>query len=231
MIIALGIVPMAMAASESDDDEKSWNNDALLQNSSILNLPSPLIDGGISLKRALQERRSIRSIRSDAIALENVSQLLWSAQGVTDDMGHRTAGSALESYPLEVYVLAGNVNNLNAGVYHYLPQNHSLDQLSSSDPRQGFVSASVVPANGWIKEAPVIFLITAVFDRATKKGADNSTVYVEAGMASENLLLEVVSQGLACTYIAGFDPVKAAQFLNLSKEELPIAILPVGMKA
>ena len=81
------------------------------------------------------------------------------------------------------------------------------------------------------QRGPVIFLITAVFDRAAKKGADNSTVYVEAGMVSENLLLEVVSQGLACTYIAGFDPAKAAQFLNLPKEELPIAILPVGKKA
>jgi SagB-type dehydrogenase family enzyme len=231
IIIALGIVSMAMATSESNDAEKYWTNDTLLKNSGILNLPSPLTDDGISLNKALQERRSIRSIRSDPITLENVSQLLWSAQGVTDDMGHRTAGSALESYPLEVYVLAGNVNNLNAGVYHYLPQNHSLNQLSNGDPRPGFVDASVVPANGWIKEAPVIFLITAVFDKAAKKGADNSTVYVETGLASENLLLEVVSQGLACTYIAGFDPAKAAQFLNLSRDEMPIALLPVGKKA
>jgi SagB-type dehydrogenase family enzyme len=231
IIIALGVLSMAMAVSENDSAERSLPNDALLQNSGILNLPSPHTDGGISLAKALLVRRSVRSIRSDSLTLENVSQLLWSAQGVTDDMGHRTAGSAFESYPLEVYVLVGNVTNLNAGVYRYLPGNHSLDQLSRSDPRQGFVNASVVTANGWIKEAPVIFLITAVFDRAAKKGADNSTVYVEVGLASENLLLEVVSQGLGCTYVAGFDPAKAAQFLNLSKGELPIALLPVGKKA
>lgn len=230
IIVALGIISIAIAVSESDNAEKSLTNEAILQNGSILKLPSPHTDGGISLEKALRERRSIRSMRTDSLTMENVSQLLWSAQGVTDDMGHRTAGSALESYPLEVYVLAGNITNLSAGVYHYLPQNHSLDQLSSSDPREGFVNASVVPANGWIKEAPVIFLIAGVFDRAAGKGADNSTVYVETGLASENLLLEVVSQGLGCTYIAGFDPVKASQFLNLSKDELPIALLPVGKK-
>lgn len=231
IIIALGVLSIAMAVSENDNAEKSVANEAILQNSGILNLPSPHTDGGIYLEKALQERRSIRSMKSDSVTLENVSQLLWSAQGLTDDLGHRTAGSAFESYPLEVYVLAGNVTDLNAGVYRYLPGNHSLGLLSGSDPRQEFVKASVIPANRWIKDAPVIFLITAVFDRAAKKGADSSTVYVEVGLASENLLLEVVSQGLGCTYVAGFDPAKAAQFLNLSTGELPIALLPVGKKA
>ena len=136
VIVALGIISLAMAVPESDNaekTEKSLPNGALLQNSSILKLPSPNTDGGISLEKALRERRSIRSMKTDSLTLENVSQLLWSAQGVTDGMGHRTAGSAFESYPLEVYVLAGNVTNLTAGVYHYLPGNHSLDQLTSSD--------------------------------------------------------------------------------------------------
>jgi nitroreductase len=74
-------------------------------------------------------------------------------------------------------------------------------------------------------------LITGNFEKAVEAGAVNSTVYIEAGLASENLMLEVVSLDLGCTYVAGFVPPKAAKFLNLSNEDIPIALLPVGNRA
>lgn len=229
MATLLGLVAMAAAVSNDDTVQNSGANESFLQRSIML--PPPNTDGGISLSRALKERRSIRTLKNDSLTLEAVSLLLWAAQGITDDKGHRTAGSAFEAYPLEIYVLAGNITNLTAGVYHYKPQNHSIIQLSQGDVRADFVNESVVPANSWIKTAPAIFLITGNFEKAVKTGAENSTVYIEAGLASENFLLEVVSLDLGCTYIAGFVPPKAAKFLNLSKEDIPIALLPVGHKA
>jgi nitroreductase len=68
-------------------------------------LPLPDTDGGISLNRALKERRTIRTLKNDSLTLEAVSQLLWAAQGITDDKGHRTAGSAFEAYPLEIVTI------------------------------------------------------------------------------------------------------------------------------
>jgi hypothetical protein len=109
------------------------------------------------LDKALKERRSIWTLKNDSLTLEVVSQLLWATQGITDDKGHRTAGSAFEAYPLEVYVLVGNITNLTAGVYHYEPQNQSLAQLSQGDVRAEFANTSVVPENAWIKTAPAIF--------------------------------------------------------------------------
>jgi len=179
----------------------------------------------------LKERRSIRMLKNDSLTMEAVSQLLWAAQGITDDKGHRTAGSAFEAYPLEIYVLAGNITNLTAGAYHFKPQNQSLVLLSKGDIRAEFVNASVIPENAWIKTAPAIFLITGNFEKTVKTRAVNSTVYIEAGLASQNFLLEVVSLDLGCTYVAGFVPPKAAKFLNLSNEDIPIALLPVGHKA
>jgi SagB-type dehydrogenase family enzyme len=225
----LGLVAMAAAVSNDDTVQNSGANESFLQKSIML--PPPNTDGGIFLEKALRERRSIRTLKNDSLTLEAVSQLLWAAQGITDNKGHRTAGSAFEAYPLEVYVLAGNITNLTAGVYHYKPQNHSLVLLSKGDVRSELVNTSIVPANAWIKTAPAIFLITGNFEKASKKGAENSTVYIEAGLASENFLLEVFSLDLGSTYIAGFVPLKVANLLNLSKEETPIALLPVGQKA
>lgn len=229
MATLLGLLAMAAAISNDGTVQKSDANESLLQ--TRITLPPPDTDGGIYLDKALKERRSIRTLKNDSLTLEVVSQLLWAAQGITDDKGHRTAGSAFEAYPLEVYVLVGNITNLTAGVYHYEPQNQSLVQLSQGDIRAEFANTSVVPENAWIKTAPAIFLITGNFERMIKKGAENSTVYIEAGLASENFLLEAVSLDLGCTYIAGFAPPKAANFLNLSNKDIPIALLPVGHKA
>ena len=225
----LGLVAMAAAVSNDDTVLNSESNESFLQKSIMLPLPDT--DGGISLNRALKERRTIRTLKNDSLTLDAVSQLLWAAQGITDDKGHRTAGSAFEAYPLEIYILAGNITNVTAGVYHFKPQNHSIVQLSQGDVRAEFVNESVVPANAWIKTAPAIFMITGNFEKTVKTGAENSTVYIEAGLASENFLLEVVSLDLGCTYVAGFVPPKAAKFLNLSVEDIPIALLPVGHKA
>lgn len=229
MAALLCLIAVVSAISDSSTVQKSGPGESTFQ--TIIILPPPHTDDGIYLNKALEERRSIRTLKNDSLTLETVSQLLWSAQGITDDKGHRTAGSAFEAYPLEVYILAGNVTNLTAGVYHYIPQDHSLVQVSRGDVRAKFVNTSVVPANAWIKKAPVIFLITGNFEKVFKKGAENSTVYIEAGLASQNLMLEVVSLDLGCTYIGGFVPSNAAKILNLSKEEVPIALLPVGHKA
>ncbi|MCD6210872.1 MAG: nitroreductase family protein [Methanophagales archaeon] len=55
------------------------------------------------------ERRSIRQYKDDPLTLAEVSQLLWSAQGITGLWGERTAPSAGATYSLEVYIVVGNV--------------------------------------------------------------------------------------------------------------------------
>ena len=75
-------------------------------------LPAPVTDGSFSVERALHERRSWRDPAPTPLALAQVGQLCWAAQGVTDDKGHRTAPSAMAVYPLDLYVLAGAVTDL-----------------------------------------------------------------------------------------------------------------------
>jgi nitroreductase len=75
--------------------------------------------------------------------------------------------------------------------------------------------------------------LTGVFERTNMRpGQDMSSfVYIEAGAAAENFLLEVVSLGLGSTYTAGFDTNKTKEVLGLSEGEEPIGVLPVGRKA
>src|SRR3990167_9195806 len=91
-----------------------------------INLPSPQRSKGMAVEQALQSRRSRRSFTDEPLTLNHVSQLLWSAQGVTSSWGGRTAPSAKSAYPLEVYLFAKTVDKLSPAIYHYLPPDHQL---------------------------------------------------------------------------------------------------------
>ena len=86
-----------------------------------MTLPEPRQDGEVSIEEALLKRRSIRQYTGEPLTPQEVSQLLWAGQGITDPRGYRTAPSAGALYPLEIYVVVGDVENLAEGVYRYEP--------------------------------------------------------------------------------------------------------------
>jgi SagB-type dehydrogenase family enzyme len=232
IIAVVGLALLAAAAMAASENNGPSKEDA----SKVIKLPEPRTDGGIAVEKALKERRSIRSFGKEGLTLDEVSQLLWAAQGVTDDKGHRTAPSAMARYPLQVYLLAGNVTGLPSGVYHYSPQGHSLTVMMQGNIDEYYNATAGFEA--WIKTAPAIFVITGAIDSMNQMqgiqmpSQDLSRwVYVEAGAAAENLLLEVVSLDLASTYTAGFNANKTEELLGLPKGEVPIGVLPVGRKA
>lgn len=242
IITVVGLAILAMAVIAVSGNSGSSKDDA----SKVIKLPEPRTDGGIPVEKALHERRSIRSFGKEGLTLDEVSQLLWAAQGVTDDKGHRTAPSAVARYPLQVYLLAGNVTGLPSGVYHYSPQGHNLTVITQGKIDEYYNASAGF--EGWIKTAPAIFIITGALDSFDQmpgiRMPRNQTpgnqmprqdlsrwVYIEAGAAAENLLLEVVSLDLASTYTAGFNANKTEELLSLPMGEVPIGVLPVGRKA
>lgn len=225
MIAGLALLAVTgLAVSENNGSSKA-------EASKVIKLPEPRTDSGISVEKALKERRSIRSFGKDCLTLDEVSQLLWAAQGVTDDKGHRTAPSAMARYPLQVYLLAGNITGLPSGVYNYSPQGHNLAVIM-----QGKIDEycnATAGSEAWIKTAPAIFVITGDLSSMNQMPRQDLSrwVYIEAGAAAENLLLQVVSLDLASTYTAGFNVNKTEELLGLPAGEVPIGVLPVGRKA
>ncbi|MEO0125859.1 MAG: SagB/ThcOx family dehydrogenase, partial [candidate division WOR-3 bacterium] len=96
-------------------------------------LPEVRYKSEISVEEALLNRRSVRSYKKEKLKLSEVSQILWSAQGITAKWGGRTCPSAGATYPLEIYLVAGEVEGLPPGVYQYLPEEHSLKLILNKD--------------------------------------------------------------------------------------------------
>jgi len=196
----------------------------------VITLPEPRHDSDVSVEQSMLLRRSVRSYTTEPLTLEEVSQLLWAAQGITDSVGRRTAPSAGALYPLEIYAVAGNVQGLSPGVYKYDPGKHQLEKVMDGDIRNELSAAAL--GQGSVRSGAVAFVITAVYERITVKYGDRGERYVhlEAGHAAQNLCLQATAMELGLVTAGAFDDEKVAEVLNLPEDEKPLYIIPVGRK-
>ncbi len=193
-----------------------------------LDLPPPRKDSAYSLERSLAERRSIREFKGAALTLAEVSQLLWAAQGVTGAGGLRTAPSAGALYPLEVYLVVGNIQHVAAGVYRYESLEHRLAQTATEDKRADLAAAAY--DQEWVADGAALLVFTGVERRTTGKYGARGVRYVqmEAGHAAQNVLLQAVALGLGGAMVGAFDDDRVRKVLSLPKGEQPLYLIPLG---
>ena len=204
---------------------------ALAQPSDTIELPEPDRTGSVTLERTLDERRSSRRYTDDALTLQQISQLLWAAQGRTHPQGYRTAPSAGALYPLEVYVTGGRVANLADGVYRYRPRDHVIIKTQDTDRRDDLADAAL--GQSWVRRGAIAIVFTAVYERTTQKYGDRGIRYVhmEVGHAAQNVYLQAEALDLGTVMVGAFQDRAVTEVLDLPDPERPLAILPVGRTA
>lgn len=194
-----------------------------------IKLPEPKCDGNTSVEEALFERRSVRAYKNEPLALVDVSQLLWAAQGITDlKNGFRTAPSAGALYPLEVYVVVSNVKEVAEGVYKYKPDGRELIKVKSGNVKGELAAAALGQA--CIKESAIVIVFSAIYERTTRKYGERGIRYVhmEAGHAAQNIYLQAVSLNLGMVVVGAFNDEDVRKVLGMPEEEHPLYIIPVG---
>jgi SagB-type dehydrogenase family enzyme len=188
--------------------------DDVPQGAQVFDLPDPATDGGLSVEATLQARRSVREYAADPVTLQQLGQLLWAAQGENRTTGRRTAPSAGALYPLELFVLAGDVV-------------HDLVALSGEDLREDLVAAAL--NQDWMLQASAILVFGAVIERTSVKYGDRAPRYahMEVGHAAQNVYLQAASLGLATAFAGAFNDDRVSQVLELG-DEAPLGIMPIG---
>jgi SagB-type dehydrogenase family enzyme len=194
----------------------------------VIKLPAPQHRGLVSVERALAARRSIRSYNNTPLELEETSQLLWSAQGISDSRGYRTAPSAGALYPLEIYAAIGNVKDLAAGIYKYNIGEHALVEKAAGDLREDICRAAL--HQSYIAAAPVVLLLCTINARAMNKYGERAMRYVfmEVGHAAQNVCLQAVALGLGTVVIGAFRDSDVRAVVHMAENEQPACIMPVG---
>jgi SagB-type dehydrogenase family enzyme len=191
-----------------------------------LKLKAPVTRGSVPLEQVLSSRRSERSYSPDPLPPDELGQLAWAAQGISDPrQGLRTAPSAGALYPLELYFVT------ERGVLHYLPESHAFERRAGGDLRLALSRAAL--GQEAVHEAACDVVITSVTSRLRGKYGDRAPRYaaLEAGHAAQNLLLEATARGLASVPVGAFDDRSVSELLRLPSGEEPLYLVAVGYPA
>jgi len=205
----------------------------------IIKLPSPQLKGKVSLEETILRRRAVRRYRREPLDLPQLSQILWSAQGITGTRGFRAAPSAGATYPLEIFVVVGKQSviaseakqapeELQAGIYHYEADSHSLSLHKPADLRPDLARATL--NQEFIIDAPVDIVICALYHRTSYRYGKRGERYVhmEVGHAGENIHLQAVALGLATVEVGAFHDEEVRTVLGVDEQIKPLYIMPVG---
>jgi SagB-type dehydrogenase family enzyme len=222
MVFLLSALKMIGSGSDSKNVMHS-------SQSNIIKLPEPRLESNISVEQALLNRRSVRSYRNQPLTIAEVGQLLWAAQGITEkSQGYRTAPSAGATFPFEVYLVAGNVTGLDAGIYKYDYQRHSLILKREGDFRADLSESALGQPS--ITGGAINIVLAGIYERTTQRYGDRGIRYVhmEAGHIAQNVFLQAVALGLGSVPIGAFSDDNVQKMLDIPQNEVPLYILPVG---
>ncbi|HDM91866.1 MAG TPA: SagB/ThcOx family dehydrogenase [Candidatus Korarchaeota archaeon] len=194
-------------------------------------LPQPILKGNMSVEEAIATRRSVRKYSDEPLTLQELGQLLWAAQGITDvKRGFRAAPSAGATYPLELFVVVrdGGVVGLGAGIYAYDPWAHSLSLVRAGDFGDELADAAL--GQEWVRSAPACIVIVANYSRTMSVYGSRGERYVhmEAGHVGQNIYLQATALGLGTVAVGAFHDGDVAEILQT--ELAPLYIFPVGRR-
>jgi SagB-type dehydrogenase family enzyme len=182
-----------------------------------LNAPSK--ERGANIMQALAGRHSTREFSTEKLSLQDLSDLLWAANGVNRPDGRRTAATARNNQDIDVYVITGE------GAYVYDPKAHELKPVAAGDYRE-----LIADVQASIKDAPVSLLMVSDLSRFTGLDIETQKQWgaLDAGIVSQNIMLFASACGLVTVPRAFMKKDELRKVLKLSDTQVPMINNPVG---
>jgi SagB-type dehydrogenase family enzyme len=189
------------------------------------------------LSVVLDKRESRRAFSSQPLSLSDLSTILFYSAGENTNgelsRPKRRYPSAGARYPLEIYLAAQNVENMEAGLYHYNVHNHALELLTNETT--GGDIAEILNASKsyqFVHSAATTIIVSAVWERNFMKYRDYGyrLTLLEAGHLMQNFQLSSEACGLAyCSYVGKHDTeIDEALDIGDDRGENTLYIISIG---
>jgi len=192
--------------------------------------------GKIDLKAAIKNRESRRSYSHQPLSIEELSFLLWATQGIREklDSGHalRTVPSAGCRHAFETYLCVLNIQDLDQGIYRYLPLEHQLLFEFAEENLNKKIRHAVL-GQRYPGEAAVTFIWTTIpYRMEWRYGlAAHKVIAIDAGHVCQNLYLACEAIGAGTCAIAAYDQGEMDKLLRIDgQDEFTIYLASVGKK-
>src|SRR3974377_1827240 len=174
-----------------------------------LSLPREIRQSGVAALSAVAG--GIPAATNAVLDLQTIAQLLYLSAGITrqrkypgGELYFRAAACTGALYEVELYLVCGDLVDLEAGVYHFAPAEFALRRLRVGDCRHVLLEATGGEPS--IAQAPVTVVCTCTYWRNAWKyqartyrhfGWDNGTLLA-------NLLAVATALGLPVKVVFGF---------------------------
>ena len=181
-----------------------------------MKLPSPEMDGGLTVMQALKARHSERTFAESELSTKEPSGLLWAANGFNRP-DRRTNATGLNKQTIVLYVC------MKSGAYRYDAKANELVKVSDEDLRPAVAGHQAFAAT-----APVSVVVAADTSDPIYKGARGTLSCYDAGIVSGNIYLYCAAHNLATVCRASMDREKLKKGLGLADNMTLHLNHPVG---
>ena len=187
---------------------------------SIIQLTEPDKTLDVTLMQALGDRKSQREFSDSLISLEELSSLLWAANGINREDGKRTAPSAVNSQDIDIYVCTAD------GAYLYDASQSRLVRITTENLCPAICGQQQL-------DATLFLVMVADLSRypeglASQREVVEKLACMDAGYVSGNICLYCAAAHLATVPRASMDKDALARALNLKDTQIPVLNNPVG---
>ncbi len=181
-----------------------------------IKLNDPDMEHGLPVMKAMAVRASVRDWSDQKLSLQDLSDLLWAANGVNrPDEKKRTAPSAMNAQDIDIYVF------MEEGVYLYDAFEQVLNPVCSGDHR-------ALPG---LTDAPVNLVLVSDISRFRRGEEPLKLTWaaMDAGIVSQNISVFSAATELVTRPRASFpDLEKIRKILILSDSQHVMLNHPVG---
>ena len=185
-----------------------------------ITLPRRPSNVGMDLFSALEKRKTTREYTAARLTPQDLSAVLWAANGVNRPYEYRTAPSAFGNAYMDIYVAA------DEGIYLYDAPKHRLKFVTTTNAK------GLLSGQRHVASASHVLILVADIEKLPSVMADEETrlrwAHATAGAVAQNVYLACAARRIGTCFVGGVKEKEIRATLGLPEKVIPLYLMPLG---